>query len=561
MEARDYQDYAVSKLFEYFEEFTGNPLVAMPTGTGKSPVIGFFIKQALERWPRTRIMVATHTKELIVQDVKALRSVWPSAPVGIYSAGLNQYDKFYPITFAGIDSVVSVAAEFGYIDLLIVDEAHLVSPKDDTRYQKLILTLRKKNPNIKVIGLTATHFRKGQGLLTDDNGIFTDVAVDMTTLEAFNWFVDEGWLTNLIPHKTEEEYSTEGISIQHGEFNQGELQEAVDKAELTFRVCNETIRLGVDRHHWLIFSAGVNHAIHVKDMFLHLGVTATCVHSKMGVKERDYNIAAFKAGEFQAMVNNGILTTGFDFPALDLIGMYRPTNSPGLWVQMLGRGTRPFYASGIDLSTKWGRLLAIQQSQKKNCLVLDFAGNTKKLGPINDPVIPKKKGAGGSRPAPIRICEACGTYNHAAARFCINCGSEFVRQIAIQEQASTAELVRKTEDKVPIRFEEFDVSRVTYNLHYPKRSIISQKPPSLRVSYYCGTFNKFDDYLCLEHIGFAQVKARKIWRDRTKLPEAEIPSTIEEAVARIDELKVPRRIKVLVKNGPGEHSEVVSYEY
>jgi len=70
------------------------------------------------------------------------------------------------------------------------------------------------------------------------------------------------------------------------------------------------------------------------------------------------------------MVNVGVLTTGFDFPEIDLIIMLRPTNSPVLWVQMLGRGTRP--ADG-----------------KENCMVLDFAGNTPRLGPINDPMIPK----------------------------------------------------------------------------------------------------------------------------------------------------------------------------
>lgn len=563
MISRDYQIVAKDSVFNYFAEGnTGNPLIALPTGTGKSHVIAIFCKEAKTKYPQTRILVPTHTKELIVQDHKAILQVWPNAPAGIYSSGLNRFDTAFPITFCGIDSIVDHYEEFGHIDLVIVDEAHLVSPKDDTRYQKLILGLRKKNPKVKVIGLTATKFRKGQGLLIDDNGIFTDICFDATTLESFNWFIDEGYLVNLIPHKTSEEYSTEGIQIQHGEYNQKQLQEAVDKADLTFKVATETIRLGENRNHWLIFACGVNHTLHVRDMFIELGVDATCVHSKMKDKERDRNILEFLRGERRCMVNNGILTTGFDFPALDLIGMFRPTRSPSLWVQMLGRGTRTEYTQGYDLQSKWGRLLAIQNSSKKDCLVLDFAGNTKKLGPINDPIIPKKKGEGGSRPAPVRICEHCMTYNHAAARFCMCCGSEFVRTLAIQDKASTAELIRKNgEEKKPAEFIEFDVSRVVYKLHQPKRSLLDLRPPSLKATYYSGVFNKFDEYLCLEHVGAAQGKARAIWRAATTRPELSPPDSIEEAIERINELKPPKRLKVFVRHGPGEHSEVVTREY
>jgi len=556
---RDYQEAAWRSVVEYFREGNrGNPLIALPTGTGKSPVIGLLIKYMLSEYPRTRIIVATHTKELIVQDLKALQRVWPSAPVGVYSSGLKKHETFYPITFAGIDSIADQAHLFGHIDILIVDEAHLVSPKDDTRYQKFVLALRKVNPYIKVVGLTATIFRKGQGLLTDDNGIFTDVCFNATTLESFNWFIDEGYLLPLIPHKTEQEYDTSEIQVLGtGDYNQKQLQEAVDKQELTYKVCAETIRLGEHRKHWLVFAAGVNHTLHTRDMFVNLGVNATCVHSKMGDKERDANILGFLNGEYQVMVNNGILTTGFDFRALDLISMMRSTMSTSLWVQMLGRGTRPNYASGFDLTQKWARLAAIQASQKQNCLVLDFAGNTKRLGPINDPVIPKKKGSGGSRPAPVRICEICMTYNHAAARFCINCGSEFIRHVAIQEKASTAELIRKTEDKAPPRFEEFDVSRISYKIHQSRKGT----PPSLKVSYYASVYNTFNEWLCFEHLGFASVKARKVWRERTMEPEKPVPDTVEEAIDRIKELRAPKRIKVFIRHGPGEHSEVVGYEY
>lgn len=396
MQFRDYQDYAIESIFRYFEEGgEGNPVVAMPTGTGKSVVIGGFIQRAFQRYPGQRVMKLTHVKELIEQNFEKLLAIWPTAPAGIFSAGLRRRDAYCPITYAGIATAIKAVETFGHVDLLLIDECHLVSPKADTMYQAFINGLKKVNPYLKVIGFTATHYRMGQGLLIEEGGLFTDVCVDMTTLEAFNWFLAEGYLCPLVPRPTRTELDVEGVEIRQGEYNLKQLQEAVDRDEVTHAALLEALEMGHDRQHWLVFASGVEHAIHVAAMLESLGVSATCVHSKMSDGERDQRLADYKAGKYRAMVNNGILTTGFDFPAIDLIVMLRPTQSPGLWVQMLGRGTRPLYAPGFDLETTEGRLAAIINSPKRNCLVLDFAGNTRRLGPINDPVIPKRKGKGG----------------------------------------------------------------------------------------------------------------------------------------------------------------------
>ncbi|WP_423237389.1 DEAD/DEAH box helicase, partial [Enterobacter cloacae] len=119
-------------------------------------------------------------------------------------------------------------------------------------------------------------------------------------------------------------------------------------------------------------------------------------------KERDTIINDFKSGRITAVVNNNVLTTGFDHPGLDLIVVLRPSESSRLWVQILGRGTRPDYADGFDLSTTAGRLQAIAASHKQNCLVLDYSGNTRRLGPINDPVMPKRPGQKGKSTAPVK---------------------------------------------------------------------------------------------------------------------------------------------------------------
>src|SRR5690606_23327156 len=103
MKFRDYQEYAIASIFRYFEQGgKGNPIVAMPTGTGKSVVIGGFIREVMLRYPGQRIIVLTHVKELIEQNYKKLLALWPTAPAGVYSAGLRRREIGLPITFAGI---------------------------------------------------------------------------------------------------------------------------------------------------------------------------------------------------------------------------------------------------------------------------------------------------------------------------------------------------------------------------------------------------------------------------------------------------------------------------
>lgn len=543
---RDYQTFSADSLFSYFAAGgTGNPIVALPTGTGKSVVIADFIRRSLLYYPGTRILALTHVQELIEQNCTKLLDMWPTAPLGVYSAGLGRRDVGYPVTFGGIASVVKSLSTLGRIDLVLVDEAHLVSPKDGTMYQELVEHLKALNPYVRVIGFTATPYRLGQGSLTEVGGLFTDFCVDMTTFEAFNWFLDQGYMVPLVPRATKTELDVSGVKIQQGEFSLGQLQASVDKAEITLAALKETIALAQDRQHWLVFASGVEHAEHVSEMLLQLGVSATCVHSKLtsGRKER---LDGFLSGQYRAMVNNGVLTTGFDFPALDLIVVLRPTQSPGLWVQMLGRGTRPAYARGYDLSTVNGRIDAINASLKRNCLVLDFAANTRRLGPVNDPCIPKVRGKGTGE-APVKVCEACSTYCHASARVCACCGAAFQIKVKIRAQAGNDELIRRND--VP-EIVDFNVDHVTYAEHRKPGS-----PSSLKVSYHCG-LRVFKEWICIEHSGLPAKRARDWWREHSGVLKP--PATVAEAGTRLAELHAPKRIKVWINR---QYPEVRGYEF
>jgi len=512
-------------------------------------LIGGFINTVFEKFNDQKILVLTHVKELIEQNHEKLLVMNPTAPAGIYSAGVGRKEPGAPIVFGGIQSIVNKHELLGKVDLILIDECHLVSPKSSTSYQKLFDNLREVNPNIKVIGLTATPYRLGQGKLIDD-GLFTDICYDLTTPKAFNRLIAEGYLSTLVPRATTTVIDTSDVAIRGGEFIESQLQAATDKDEITYAALQEAIKSGQDRKHWLIFGTGINHCKTIQKMLSYEGYPCAIVHSNLTKEERKEQIEGFKSGKYRALVNNNVLTTGFDFSAIDMIVVLRATNSPGLWVQILGRGTRPVYAEGYDLSDTEQRLLARKASGKPNCLVLDFPRNTARLGPINDPVLPKKRGSKGGGTAPVRLCDTekggCGTYLHASIRKCPHCGFEFPVQTKFGITAGTDELIVSDEPVV----ETFNVARVTYQIHKKKG-----KPDALKIGYFCG-LRKFTNYICLEHGGYAAKKARDFWR---KASDAKfVPSRTEQALSLTDSLRIPISLNVWINK---KHPEILDIVY
>lgn len=566
---RDYQLDARDALWFYFESGkVGNPLVLMPTGTGKSVVIAIFLLQAYLRFPNTRAMMLTHVETLVSQNFAKLLDVWPTAPAGINSAALGRRETNNPITFASIQSVYKLAAQFGYIDFLIIDEAHLVSPKDETMYQFFIQELRKINPQLKVIGTTATDWRLGLGRLTNGN-IFTDIAIDMTTPEAWDWFVDHGYLSPLVSKRTNFRLDDGGIGLRGGEYIMSEQQEQLDKPDLNRQAMSEFVWWGTEenRQMWMVFATGVSHCDHLTEILNDFGINTVSIHSKS--KDPRQLIEAYKAGEYRCAVSMNKLTTGVDAPGIDLIGVMRFTNSSSLWVQMLGRGTRPLYGNVLDMefdphSRQW-RLASIASGDKPNgCRVCDFAHNTERLGPINNPVIsePKKiggKSRKGSQPAPVRVCPNCAEYVHASKQFC-KCGYDFGFKARIAGEASNEEVMTRATAAPEPKTETYKVTHVTYNYHKVRNS---DKPPSLRVTYYTTSMltKPVMEFICFEHTTGARTHARNWWVERVPdegRAHMPVPNTIKEAQALAQWLKIPTAIRVWV-NAP--RPKIVGYEY
>jgi len=514
---RDYQAVVPSLVIDFFtRKPKGHPLIAIPTGGGKTPVICLVVEEILDRWPNIKITIISHVKEILEQDHNAL-SRHLDIEVGLNSAGLGRRDN-KQITVAGIQSVYKNVEEFQKTQLVIIDEAHLIPPSGEGMYRTFLNGLKRA----KYLGVTATPYRLGQGLIYSEGALFTDLIYDLTTMDAFNKLVDDGWLSPLRTKETTLEMNTDDLHIRGGDFIDTEMSVAFDIPTVTNKAIEEIIECGADYKKWLIFAIDIEHAEHITERLLQSGIRAMVVHSRMEMNRADI-IDGFKSGRYRALVNVNILTTGFDVPDIDLIALLRPTQSPNIHVQTIGRGLR--IADGKD-----------------HCLVLDFAGNTARLGPINNVTVKKRKKGEGGEPI-TKTCPDCGLIYHPTAKTCTVCGHVFQFKIGISSSAGGDAIIASNAAKWK------NVDTVTYSLHEKPNS-----PTSVLVRYHCG-LQVFKEWICVEHNGFAGHKA-KHWMG-LRLGAGKLPENAADLLGMADQLSKPRKIKVKTAN---KYPEIVDID-
>jgi len=230
LELRPYQEEAVQSVFDYWSEEPGNPLIDLATGLGKSLCMANLIQRLLAGWPDMRVMVITHVAELIEQNYLELLNVWPFAPAGIFSAGLNRRDAKSQIIFAGIQTVHSKAAQIGYVDVIMVDEAHLIPVNNETMYGRFIAAMRAINPDLKVLGLTATPYRLDSGRLDEgDDRLFDRVVYTYGIADG----IREGYLAPLSSKGTDTTYDLKGVGKLGGDYKQNALAAALSPKDRT----------------------------------------------------------------------------------------------------------------------------------------------------------------------------------------------------------------------------------------------------------------------------------------------------------------------------------------
>jgi DNA repair protein RadD len=401
---RWYQRKAVDDLWAWFEAGNeGNPCIEISTGGGKTHIVALICKETIQSWPDTRVLMLTHVKEILEQDIDELRNYWPNAPLGVYAAALKRRDLGEPITFGMVQSLRGKALAIGHIDIIICDECHIISHKDEGGYRQLINELRAINPSLRVIGLTATPYRMGHGMITDEPAIFSEIIRPVT----IHQLLDEGHLAPLRSKHTKSRLSVEGVKVSGGDYVAKDLQLAVDTLGLNTEIADEIVARGrvEDRKHWLVFGVGIEHCEHLAEAIRAHGVTCEAVHSKLSSAKRTELIKLFKAGKVQCLTNPAMMTTGFNFPNIDLVALVRPTLSVVLYQQIVGRGMRP------KTHTDYG-------------LVLDFAGAVSRHGPITKIRPPEKKGKKAGE-APVKVCDHCHEIVPIVTRICPSCGEEF----------------------------------------------------------------------------------------------------------------------------------------
>ncbi len=526
---RNYQSRALEELDAWFaENETGNPIVSACVGAGKSVIIAEFCRRAVLDYPdyRARILMLVPTKELVVQNWEKLMPMTKDIYIGIISASLGRKDTAFDkdVIIATVGSVAKNPGSLGRIDLILIDECHLVSRKNTGQYRRLINDCRRYNPQVRVVGLTGTPFRGDGVWLTEGNErLFTDIAARVTIRELLQ--SNPPYLSPLVNADPSIQISGDDVKMNGGDFVISDLAKKIDKAELTEKVARKIVELGEHRKKWLVFCVTVEHADHMAEELRGHGLKIAVVSAKTPSAERDRALQDLKSGRIRGICNVACMTTGVDIPDLDLIALVRNTRSPVLYIQIAGRGFRI-------------------HDDKTDCLWLDFTDTTIVMGPVDqvrgrgEPK-PFNHGEGGAT-SPFKVCHECGVSTGTATLLC-KCGYAFPPpELAINDSVSDANVLS------PQGFNTYPLARVTYSRHQNRKN--PDKPPTLKVSYWSGMKIICSEWVCLEHEGFSRAKATKWWGERINAPiYLPYPLTVDEALSQTQWLKMPSSI--VVKEG------------
>lgn len=506
MDLRWYQSEAVLCTWERLCKEPGNHVIVLPTGAGKSLVIAKLCEDVIG-WGKQAIVLA-HRKELLEQNADKIRRLLPGRKVGLFSAGLRRWDAESPVVCAGIQSCWQKASAFGERSLIVVDEAHLISTTGDGMYRKFLSEIQAINPKSRVVGLTATPYRTGEGSLCGPDKLFQVVSYEAKIPR----LIECGFLSPITSQSAEHSANTSGLHIRGGEYIAGEVEQLFGDAATVRAAVTETVAKTRDRKAVIVFCAGVNHAESVAAEIERVtGERVAVVTGNTSPLQRASSLEMFKNGWLRWLVNVDVLTTGFDAPNIDAIAVLRATCSPGLFAQICGRGFR--LAPG-----------------KINCLILDFGENIKRHGPLDaeDYGCRAVASRGGDEPGdgPTKRCPNCERELAAGRRQC-ECGFLFPPPGPRHGESAGSDAILASQSP-PIKWLVESVNLALWT----NRKTGSR---TLRVDYDCqraddpGNLSRevISEWVCLEHDGFAGRKAKEWWSKRSVYPVESIEDALK----------------------------------
>ena len=374
---RDYQNDAKSAVFSEFNRGVQSTLLVLPTGMGKTVVIS----KIASEWEHGNVLILAHRVELLDQAADKLSAELGYRPP--IEQGLRGVDS--DLLWQGgnviIGSVQTMRNSkriskfqrepFG---LIIIDEAHHATAAS---YQKILAECLGWDMTCKVLGVTATPKRADNTAL----GIVFDSVCYSMELQAaieLGWLVDIHQEYVMIDEVDWSEIGSQRNELGENDFNRGELEAILTQEEALHAMATPILDNTKHGEQAIIFTAGVSHAHQLAAVInRHKPGSAHAVDGETPKEERQEIIRKFHSGEVQYLTNFGIFTEGFDAPAVSRIFMGRPTKSTSLYIQMLGRGTRPLPGTVDGIETPEGRKDSIVTSAKPHMEVYDFVGNSR----------------------------------------------------------------------------------------------------------------------------------------------------------------------------------------
>lgn len=559
VELRDYQSAAKAALYDYLRQKDGNPCVVIPTAGGKSICIASVAADAVNLW-HGRVLILAHVKELVDQNSKELKGLCPDLSVGVYSAGLDRRDTKESVVVAGIQSIYNKIDLFEPFDLVMVDEVHMVPPDGEGRYQTFLNAAKAKNPNIRMVGWTATPFRTQGGIICRPENLFNEVCYEANVKD----LIDAGWLSKITAKAGTANADLEHLHIRAGEFVAEEVEKAMGEDRLVASACREIVEKAKDRKACLIFCTSVEHCNKVAKLIAaYSGEECAVVTGDTPSEKRDEIIRRLKGEEIEVDLFGGklpplkyccnvsVMTTGTNIRRLDTIALLRPTASAGLFIQMVGRGFR--------LSPETG---------KTECLVLDYGKNVERFGPI-DAIKGGERGAGNGERGPlVKMCPQCRTLVPLSVMLCKECGFEFPRSER-ERRTHEAHADNAAILSGEVTVETHDVTDTLFQV-WTKRDAPEGAPQTVRVTYRCEAAPSalydayscnFSEWVCPEHNGYARAKFEKWWTARAA---SDFPMPDKAAdVCEADFMGMLRTVKrITVRRVAGkQYPEIVGYEF
>lgn len=358
---RNYQDLCLSSASDAVNRGVSSMLIVLPTGSGKSIVFS----NLLDRLGKKRMLVVAHREELLKQASKHIKFANPSLKVALEQAS----------TYAPLDANVVVASKdtigkgkrweqrlgrFDPFDIVVVDEAHHTAAPSYLKPLKFLNAGRAGGPTL--VGVTATPMRGDGKPLANifDELVFKRDIIELT--EEGEKAEDGPYLCRLTARRIISSADISGVSQSKGDLDLGELASAVNIDSRNSLIISAVEDYAADRKCIIVFAVDKAHAYALTKQFEERGHVAECVTDSTSATDRPRLLGAFYRGDIRILVNVGIATEGYDNPRIDCIVMARPTRSPLLYLQIIGRGTRPFRGNGTK-----------EDPEKKNCLILDIA--------------------------------------------------------------------------------------------------------------------------------------------------------------------------------------------